>query len=217
MTTARAARPTGSARLAGCAALLALLIAGCGAGTAPPDAPPPASAPASTPPAASPPASAAPEASAPVAGPAELPKPTRVIAASIGIDEPLIELGLDTAGAAEVPADYDDAGWFAAGGRPGAFGPTVLLGHVDSQDGPAVFFRLREMRAGDEILISVEDGSTARYVVTDVSTYSKDAFPTFAVYGATLDDVLRLVTCGGDFDRSQSRYLDNVVVSAERA
>jgi sortase (surface protein transpeptidase) len=90
----------------------------------------------------------------------------------------------------------------------------VVTGHVDSADGPAVFFRLRELVPGDEVLVDRADGTTARFTVTRVERHLKDAFPTQAVYGPTADAQLRLVTCGGDFDRSARSYEDNVVVFA---
>lgn len=135
---------------------------------------------------------------------------------SIGISESLITLGLTAEGAAEVPTDYARAGWFTGGGRPGTIGPTVILGHVDSKTGPAVFFRLRELQVGAQVRLGLTDGSTATYAISAVDKYSKDDFPTFAVYGATPRDIVRLVTCGGEFDRAAGSYLDNVVVTAER-
>ncbi len=154
------------------------------------------------------------DAPAPVTAP---PAPVRVAVPVLGLDEPLIELGVDDDGAAEVPADYDAAGWFAPGGRPGAVGPTVLMGHVDSTTGPAVFHRLTELAPGDRVDVGLADGGTASYRVTAVDRYPKDVFPTFAVFGATLDDVLRLVTCGGEFDRDAGSYRENLVVTAVRA
>lgn len=135
---------------------------------------------------------------------------------AIGIAEELITLGVTADGAAEVPADYDRAGWFAGGGRPGTIGPTVILGHVDSKSGPAVFFRLSELVAGTQIRLGLSDGSVATYRVSAVESHPKDNFPTFAVYGATPQDVLRLVTCGGEFDRTAGSYRDNIVVTAQR-
>ena len=89
-----------------------------------------------------------------------------------------------------------------------------VAGHVDSVEGPAVFARLRELDGGEEVVVDREDGTTARFTVTGVGWYPKDDFPTEAVYGPTPRAELRLVTCGGDFDRSRGSYLDNVVVTA---
>ncbi|SDC01287.1 Sortase family protein [Geodermatophilus telluris] len=143
--------------------------------------------------------------------------PSRLRVPAIGVDTALADLGLDAAGALAAPADPDRAGWFARGTVPGDVGPAVLAGHVDSVDGPAVFARLRELVPGDEVLVDRADGTTARFRVTDVERHRKDAFPTEAVYGPTADPQLRLVTCGGDFDRSVRSYEDNVVVFAQMA
>ncbi|WP_353648610.1 class F sortase [Nakamurella sp. A5-74] len=145
-----------------------------------------------------------------------VPAPVSLRVDSIGVSEPIITLGLTDQGAAEVPTDYARAGWFSGGGRPGTIGPTVILGHVDSKTGPAVFFRLRELQVGAEVRLGLADGSNATYAITAVDSYSKDDFPTFAVYGATPRDVVRLVTCGGEFDRAAGSYTDNIVVTADR-
>ncbi|MGY1739926.1 MULTISPECIES: class F sortase [unclassified Blastococcus] len=144
-------------------------------------------------------------------------EPVRVRVPAIGVDTGLERLGLDGAGALQTPADHGRAGWFTGGPAPGDVGPAVLAGHVDSTAGPAVFWRLRELAPGDEVLVDRADGTTARFTVTRVERHPKDAFPTDAVYGPTPDAQLRLVTCGGEFDRSQRSYRDNVVVFARLA
>jgi hypothetical protein len=140
--------------------------------------------------------------------------PVRVQVPAVGVDSGLVDLGLDAAGALEAPSDSALAGWYARGPVPGDVGPAVLVGHVDSRLGPAVFFRLRELAAGDEVVVDRSDGTRARFVVDRVEQHPKDAFPTDAVYGPTADAQLRLVTCGGGFDRSARSYEDNVVVFA---
>ncbi|GAA3242597.1 hypothetical protein GCM10017691_46810 [Pseudonocardia petroleophila] len=188
--------------LVGLAVAALVLVAGCGAApVAAPAAPAPA-APATT--AVVPPA---------VVAPAE---PASVAIPSIGVRSDLLHLGLAADGSAEVPEDYALAGWFREGGRPGGRGPTVLLGHVDSRDGPAVFYRLRDLGPGDVVEVATGDGTVARYAVDRTEQVPKDEFPTFAVFGATADDVLRLVTCAGDFDRGERSYTDNLVVHATR-
>jgi len=139
--------------------------------------------------------------------------PTRVRIPAIGVDSPLEALHLDVHGALNPPVDFGRAGWYADGTPPGDVGPAVIAGHVDSHHGPAVFFRLRDLRSGD--LVEVARGRR-RYAfrVVSVARYAKNRFPTAAVYGPTPDPQLRVVTCGGDFDRSRSSYVDNVVVYA---
>jgi hypothetical protein len=140
--------------------------------------------------------------------------PLRVQVPSAGVDAPLTGIGLDGAGALAPPDDLATAGWFRQGPAPGEPGPAVLTGHVDSTDGPAIFFRLRDVVAGDPVVVTRADGSTVRFTVTRVARYAKTAFPTAEIYGPTPDAELRLITCGGDFDRSRGSYTDNVVVFA---
>jgi hypothetical protein len=143
--------------------------------------------------------------------------PTSVHVPTAGIGSDLVPLGLDSSGALVPPTDYARAGWYAAGTRPGAVGPAVIAGHVDSRDGPAVFFRLGDVTVGDPVVVGRADGSTVRFTVTRVARYAKSQFPTALVYGPTPDAELRLITCGGAFDRSAGSYLDDVVVFAHLA
>jgi hypothetical protein len=145
---------------------------------------------------------------------AEAAEPLRVRIPSIGVDSPLARLGVDAGGALLPPSDFARAGWFAASPVPGEVGPSVIAGHVDSHDGPAVFFRLRDLVPGDAVLVDRADGTTVRFVVTGADRYPKDRFPTEEVYGPTPRAELRLITCGGVFDRSAGSYTDNVVVYA---
>ncbi|WP_167760497.1 class F sortase [Blastococcus sp. CT_GayMR16] len=148
--------------------------------------------------------------------PGAIAAPVRVHIPSIGVDSALLRLGVDDAGALLPPDDFGQAGWFPAGPVPGDIGPAVIAGHVDSFAGPAVFFRLRELADGDEVRVDRADGTTIRFTVTATHRYPKDEFPTEDVYGPTPRAELRLITCGGDFDRSARSYRDNVVVYASR-
>jgi hypothetical protein len=140
--------------------------------------------------------------------------PVRLVIAAIGVDTDLTAIGVDGTGALVPPADFTQAGWFAAGPAPGAVGPAVLAGHVDDRSGPAVFFRLEELVAGDRVLVTGSDGRSVEFAVTRVAAYPKDDFATAEVYGPTAGPELRLITCGGTFDRSRRSYTDNVVVYA---
>lgn len=139
---------------------------------------------------------------------------TELVIPRLGLRGALQELGTDPAGALQPPAAPDVAGWFAGAAAPGEQGPTVIAGHVDSRTGPGVFFRLADLAPGDRIEVGRSDGRTASYRVTDVLTVDKDRFPTGLVYGPTAGPELRLITCGGTFDRASGHYLRNVVVSA---
>lgn len=142
-------------------------------------------------------------------------RPLMIAVPALGVAGPLGELTADPV-TAELAAPDDPAlaGWFAAGVVPGDRGPAVVGGHVDSRAGPGVFARLGTLRAGDLVEITRSDGRTVRFSVTAVRSYPKDRFPTEAVYGPAPGPELRLVTCGGRFDRGGRSYEDNVVVDA---
>jgi hypothetical protein len=140
--------------------------------------------------------------------------PVRVRMPTLGVDVPLGAVRTRDDGTLAPPEGTTMAGWYADGPRPGEPGPAVLTGHVDSEQGPAAFFRLADLAPGDEVLVDRGDGSTARFTVTRVARHPKDGFPTEQVYAPTPDAQLRLITCGGDFDAESSSYVDNVVVFA---
>ncbi|MFD5830268.1 class F sortase [Lentzea sp. NPDC060358] len=144
----------------------------------------------------------------------EVPEPVTVRIPSIGVETSLEALGVDSAGALEPPARADKAGWYAGGVAPGDAGPAVIAGHVDSKTGPGVFFRLPELKPGAEVLVERQDGTTLTFVVSSSYSTEKTAFPTAVVYAPTPLSELRLVTCGGDFDRVAGSYRDNVIVEA---
>jgi hypothetical protein len=139
--------------------------------------------------------------------------PVRISIPAIGVSAAVVRLGLNRDGTLQVP-DFDVTGWFVGGPAPGETGPAVIAGHIDSRRGPAVFHRLRELRPGQEITVGRRDGSSVRFAVDGVAQYPKDAFPTEAVFGPAPEPLLRLITCGGAFDRSRRSYRDNVVVTA---
>jgi sortase (surface protein transpeptidase) len=141
-------------------------------------------------------------------------KPAFVEVERIGVTSSLISLGLRTDGTLQVPTVASQAGWFADGVVPGEPGPAVLVGHVDSYLGSAVFGRLKELKPDDVIRVVMNDGSTLSFSVRRIDQYPKDIFPTSLVYGATNRSELRLVTCAGQFDKSARSYSDNIVVYA---
>ena len=163
-----------------------------------------------------PPAGPPPAASADVlaAAPLAAAPPVRVRIPAIEVDSALIGLGLAADGTLQVPADGSVAGWFTGAPTPGERGPAVIAAHVDWNHAPGVFFRLRDLEPGDDVSVDRADGTTARFVVLGVEQYPKDAFPTERVYGDVDHAGLRLITCGGSFDRAARSYRDNVVVYA---
>lgn len=148
------------------------------------------------------------------APPGPVASPDSLTIPQIGVSTRLITLGLTPQGAIQVPTTTTVAGWYTHSPRPGAVGPAIILGHVDSDRGPGVFFRLPELRRGDRIYVHRSDGSVAAFRVTEVQSYPKDHFPDQSVYGPTPDAELRLITCGGAFDPASGHYLSNIVVYA---
>ncbi len=142
------------------------------------------------------------------------PVPVRIDIPKIHVTSSLDRLGRAADGTVEVPSDWQVAGWYAPGPRPGDPGSAVILGHVDSKSGPAVFYRLRELDRGDEIRVARADGSTVRFIVERTQQYPKGRFPTDEVYYPTLTPALRLVTCGGAFDPTAGHYRSNIIVFA---
>jgi sortase (surface protein transpeptidase) len=142
--------------------------------------------------------------------------PVRVEIPAIGVSSSLVRLGLNPDRTMQVPGDFQVAGWFTGGPQPGQLGPAVIAGHVDSRTGPAVFYRLRDLRPGDQIRVVRADRRVVRFEVDSLASYPKRSLPAEAVYGATTAPVLRLITCAGTFDRSSRSYRDNLVVSATR-
>lgn len=124
-------------------------------------------------------------------------------------------LGLNTDGTAEVPDSYTKVGWYKFGPTPGELGPAVILGHVDSYQGPAVFFSLGQLETGDDIFVNREDGSVAHFQVTKLERNEQSSFPTREVYGDIDHAGLRLITCSGTFERGIQRYTHNLIVYAE--
>lgn len=145
---------------------------------------------------------------------APVPPPVRLTVPAAGIDTGLTGIDLDATGALTPPSTDTVAGWYRAGPSPGAPGPAVVTGHVDSAAGPAVFFRLRDVRVGDPVSVVRADGTTVRFTVTRVARYPKAAFPAAEVYAPRPGPELRLITCGGTFDHTARSYLDDLVVYA---
>jgi sortase (surface protein transpeptidase) len=139
--------------------------------------------------------------------------PRRLVIDTIGIAADVETVDLANDGTLSTPTDVARVGWFTGSSRPGDKGPAVIVGHVDSVDGPAVFARLAELEVGD--VVTVENGGEAAlsFAVSTVTRHPKGSFPSDDVYGASPDAELRLITCGGRYDRN-SGYTDNVVVFA---
>lgn len=150
-------------------------------------------------------------------------EPEHVSIPRIGADSSLVAVGLVN-GAIDIPPATQplQAAWWDGSPRPGAVGPAVILGHVDGQIGgrrgqPGVFNRLAILRPGDAVSVRRRDGSTVHFTVYKVEKTPKAAFPADRVYGNTDGPELRLITCGGVFDRTARSYEDNIVAYAREA
>jgi len=140
-------------------------------------------------------------------------QPRRLVIDTIGIAADVETVGLGADGTLSTPTDVANVGWYSGSSRPGDKGPAVIVGHLDSVDGPAVFARLAELEVGD--VVTVEDGgeTALSFAVSAVTRHPKKSFPSDTVYGGSPDAELHLITCGGTYDRD-SGYADNVVVLA---
>lgn len=148
--------------------------------------------------------------------------PMTLTVPALGVDGVgMVGLTLDDAGAVQVPAVQtpEVPGWYSPGVVPGQPGPAVVLGHVSGRpEGadhsvPGIFANLDQLAAGD--LVTIGRGpARVTFEVYRVETFPKTAFPTRAVYGDTDGPELRLITCGGVFDRTAGSYTDNVVAFA---
>ncbi|MEV6903073.1 class F sortase [Amycolatopsis sp. NPDC051372] len=181
------------------ALLLALVatfaLSGCGADTTPAQQP------------------AAPASAAPVVGLARS-VPVSLDVPSIDAHSSLVSLGLNADKTVQVPPVTEplQAGWYSNSPTPGQIGPAVVLGHIDGNHQKGIFWRLHEVKKGDQVVIGRQDGSKATFTVTKVDQIAKKEFPTEAVYGNTTDPQIRLITCGGAFDAAAHSYLDNIIV-----
>jgi Sortase domain len=143
--------------------------------------------------------------------------PVSVEIPAIGVRSALLRLGVKPNGTMQVPPlrRRGMAAWYKYSVTPGQIGTSVIEGHVDTKQGPAVFFRLGALRPGDLVNVRLADGITAVFRVTGVRQYLKSRFPAKAVYrDATRFAALRLITCGGAFDYATNQYLSSTVVYA---
>ncbi|MFH9548990.1 class F sortase [Streptomyces sp. NPDC017435] len=144
--------------------------------------------------------------------------PQRIDIPDLGVQAPVVARGLDTDGGID-PPPFDQAGvvgWYEAGAKPGARGTALLVGHVDTETRPAVFYKLSTLKAGETVRVVRDDGKVAEFTVDDVEVIQRNRFDARRAYGPRQPDraELRLITCGGAFDRASGSYTANVIVSA---
>ena len=141
-------------------------------------------------------------------------RPVALTIPAIAVRTPLEQLARTPQGTLQVPASTTEAGWYTGSPRPGEIGSSIIAGHIDSAQGPGVFFRLRLLRPGELVYVRQSDGTLVVFRVYAERMYAKSLFPTERVYGPTPDAELHLITCGGVFDQATGSYLSNVVVYA---
>jgi len=163
---------------------------------------------------AAPPLAPSPTSTVPRARTSALPKgihPVRIEIPAIGVDADMIDLSVAGSNP-EVPSDFDEVGWYTQSRRPGEIGPAVLAGHINSVRGPAVFQRLSDLTAGDEIFVHGDDGRRRTFVVERAGQYPKGDLPSEVFGFGEARPEMRLITCGGSFDSATRHYRDNFVV-----
>jgi Sortase domain len=140
-------------------------------------------------------------------------KPTVLEIPSIGVHATdFVDLRVASDGRLEVPGSTNEVGIYRDGPSPGQLGAAILGAHVDSKKGPGIFYRLGAVKAGDKVQITRADKSVTRFVVDKVQVFPKDRFPDEVYTGDFTRAEIRLITCGGIFDRSTGHYRDNIVV-----
>ncbi|WP_315906597.1 sortase [Priestia koreensis] len=138
--------------------------------------------------------------------------PARIQIPAIDVDADVEKVGLLESGAMDVPKKVNNVGWFEPGVRPGGKGNAVLAGHVDSKTGPAIFFNLKKLKAGDEIILTDKYKNSLTFVVQDKESYLRDDAPLQKIFGPASESYLNLITCTGKFDRSVGTHQERLVV-----
>lgn len=146
--------------------------------------------------------------------PAQTPPPARLSIPAIGVDAPVAGVGVAADGGMAVIDDIERVGWYEHGPVPGEAGSSVLAAHVDTEEGPGVFFDLVELAVGDTVEVEDADGALQRFEVSAVDRHHKDALPVEELFARDGPGRLTLITCGGPFDPEQRSYRDNVVITA---
>lgn len=147
----------------------------------------------------------------------QTPPPVRLRIPALGIDTVVQWVGVDAEGRMGVPSNYTDVAWYERGAAPGTLGNAVIAGHLDSKTGPAVFYDLEDLKPGDEIITTSEDGQEFHFIVTTSEVYDADDAPLDRIFGNAIRPHLNLITCDGAFDRSIRQYDKRLVVFTELA
>jgi sortase (surface protein transpeptidase) len=141
--------------------------------------------------------------------------PASIAIPAIGVNATLQDLAIGADGTLDPPVGVTQAGWYAKGIVPGAVGPAVIAGHIDSTTAPGVFLHLSKLVAGDTFTVTMSSGSVETWKVSGQRAALKTAFPTSDVYGTSPTPQLRLITCGGVFNAAIGHYNENTIVFAD--
>lgn len=142
--------------------------------------------------------------------------PQRIRIPAINVDADIEHVGLDEQRNMDVPKNEANVAWYMLGYKPGQTGNSVMAGHLDTRTGaPAVFYNLKDLSPGDEIIVTGDNREELTYVVAGKATYPYDQFPLEEVFGATSKQRLNLITCEGVFNSAQRIYSHRVVVYSE--
>ncbi|WP_298788787.1 class F sortase [uncultured Marinococcus sp.] len=147
--------------------------------------------------------------------PVELADPEKLLIPSIDVEANLQGVGVLDNGQMGVPDSAEGVGWFEPGVTPGEEGNAVMAGHVDSKSGPAVFFDLEDMEAGDEVQVTNEDDQELAFTVTKVVSYPRKDAPIEDIFGSSDGRHLQLITCTGTFKQAQGTHDERLVVYTE--
>lgn len=147
--------------------------------------------------------------------------PIRIVIPAIGVDSPVIPVGVTSSGILDTPHDFVQAGWYENGTIPGNMGSAVIDAHVDSGGYhpriPGVFKRLKDLKAGDDVLVVESNGSEIRFTVVDSKSYAYAAVPTTDLFEEHDGAYLKLITCAGTWDPAKGTYDDRLIVRAKLA
>lgn len=141
--------------------------------------------------------------------------PTRITIPTLDVKANIEVVGKDKQGRMDVPKQTDQVAWYKYGAKAGQTGNVVLAGHLDDQEGPAVFYDLAKMKKGQRIEVTGKTGQQVSYVVTNVMSYPVDEAPVGSIFGATVMNKLTLISCIGTFSESKG-YDQRLVVTAEQ-
>ncbi|MFC5775586.1 class F sortase [Ectobacillus antri] len=138
--------------------------------------------------------------------------PTKISIPRLSLEAQVVPVQLTTDGAMEVPKDVKKVGWYALGAAPGEIGTAVLAGHVDNYIGPGIFFYLKRIRLGDEIMVYGEDGKKLTFTVFKKEVYPFNQAPVEEIFSAADGKYLNIITCDGRYDRRTENHEKRLVV-----